>query len=68
MKKHPNLSGMVKLALCLLGFALLIAFANTHLIQTDTIARLTIHEMQQRNDIELSWWDPPSCAITTTRR
>ena len=54
MKKHPNLSGMVRLALFFLGFALLIAFANTHLIQTDTIARLTIHEMQQRDDIELA--------------
>ncbi|MBR5301267.1 MAG: hypothetical protein IKU38_00345 [Clostridia bacterium] len=54
MKKHPNLSGLARLALFLLGFALLIAFANTHLIQTDTIARLTIHEMQQRSDIELA--------------
>lgn len=45
---------MAKLALFLLGFVLLLAFANTHLIQTDTIARLTIHEMQQREDIELA--------------
>lgn len=54
MKSHPNLSRMAKLALFFLGFALLIVFANTHLIQTDTIARLTIHEMQQRDDIELA--------------
>ena len=54
MNKHPNLRSFVCLALFLLGFALLLAFANTHLIQTDTIARLTIHEMQQRNDIELA--------------
>lgn len=54
MKKHPNLSRAAKLVLFFLGFALLIAFANTHLIQTDTIARLTIHEMQQRSDIELA--------------
>ena len=45
---------MIRLALFLLGFVLLLAFANTHLIQTDTIARLTIHEMQQRDDIELA--------------
>ena len=54
MKTHPNLRGMVALVLFLLGFALLLAFANVHLIQTDTIARLTIHEMQQRDDIELA--------------
>lgn len=54
MKKHPNLRGMAKLALFMLGFVLLLVFANTHLIQTDTIARLTIHEMQQRDDIELA--------------
>ena len=54
MKKHPNLRGMAMLALFLLGFALLLAFANVHLIQTDTIARLTIYEMQQRSDIELA--------------
>ena len=54
MKKHPNLRGMAMLALFVLGFALLLAFANVHLIQTDTIARLTIHEMQQRSDIELA--------------
>ena len=54
MKNHPNLSGLARLVLFLLGFALLIVFANTHFIQTDTIARLTIHEMQQRDDIELA--------------
>ena len=54
MKKHPNLCSAARLSLFLLGFALLLAFANTHLIQTDTIARLTIHEMQQREDIELA--------------
>lgn len=54
MKKHPNLSALARLALFFLGFALLLVFANTHLIQTDTIARLTIHEMQQRSDIELA--------------
>ena len=55
MKKHSNLRGLAGLALFLLGFVLVLAFANTHLIQTDTIARLTIHEMQQRDDIELAF-------------
>ena len=54
MKRHPNLRRMARLVLFLLGFALLLLFANTHLIQTDTIARLTIYEMQQRDDIELA--------------
>ncbi|MGN0776405.1 MAG: hypothetical protein ACI4MM_06965 [Candidatus Ventricola sp.] len=54
MKRHPNLRGFVRLGLFMLGFVLLLLFANTHLIQTDTIARLTLHEMQQRSDIELA--------------
>ena len=54
MKKHSNLSSVFRLVLFLLGFVLVLVFANTHLIQTDTIARLTIHEMQQRDDIELA--------------
>lgn len=55
MKKHPNLRGLAYLSLFLLGFALVLAFANTHLIQTDTIARMTLHEMHQRDDIELAF-------------
>jgi len=55
VKKHPNLRSCVQLVLFLLGFALFLCFANTHLIQTDTIARLTLHEMQQRDDIELAF-------------
>ena len=55
MKKHPNLLGFAKLCLFFLGFALFLCFANAHLIQTDTFARLTIHEMQQREDIELAF-------------
>lgn len=54
MKKHPNLTALGRLALFFLGFALVLVFANTHLIQTDTIARLTLYEMQQREDIELA--------------
>ena len=37
--------------LCLM---LLIAFANKFLLQTDTVAFLTIREMQQREDIEMA--------------
>ena len=54
MNRHPNLRGFAKLALFFLGFALLLLFANTHLIQTDTIACLTLREMQARDDIELA--------------
>ncbi len=55
MKTHSNLRRAAGLALFLLGFVLVLLFANTHLIQTDTIARMTIHEMQQRDDIELAF-------------
>ena len=55
MKRHPNLRGLIKLSLFALGFMLLILFADTHLIQTDTIARMTLHEMQEREDIELAF-------------
>lgn len=52
MKTH--LRSAAKLAAFLLGFALLIAFANRHLIITDTFASLTMHEMKSRDDIELA--------------
>lgn len=52
MKKH--IRGAVKLAVFLLGFALLLSFANTHLIKTDTFTSLTLHEMKSRSDIELA--------------
>ena len=55
MKRHPNLRGLIRLGLFALGFVLLILFADTHLIQTDTIARMTLHEMQEREDIELAF-------------
>lgn len=55
MKRHPILRGFIRLGLFALGFVLLLAFANTHLIQTDSIARMTIREMQQREDIELAF-------------
>ena len=54
MKRHPKLRGFVRLGLFALGFVLLLLFADTHLIQTDTIARLTLHEMQERSDIDLA--------------
>ena len=47
-----------KMAARLAGFfaclALLILFANTHLLQTDTVAYLTLREMKARSDIELA--------------
>lgn len=52
MKTH--LRGAAKLAAFLLGFVLLIAFANRHLIITDTFASLTMHELKSRDDIELA--------------
>ena len=55
MKRHPNLRGLIRLGLFALGFVLLLLFANTHLIQTDTIACLTLREMQAREDIELAF-------------
>ena len=55
MKRHPNLRGLIRLGLFALGFMLLLLFANTHLIQTDTIACLTLREMQAREDIELAF-------------
>lgn len=42
---------IVGFMLCLV---LLIAFANRFLLQTDTVAFLTVREMQQRDDIELA--------------
>ena len=53
MKKH--LRGGLRLLAFLLGFALLLAFANRHFIKTDTVERMTIYEMQQRSDIELAF-------------
>lgn len=55
MKRHPNLRGLAGLTLFALGFVLLLAFANTHLIQTDTIACMTLREMQAREDIDLAF-------------
>lgn len=49
-----NLRGAAKFAAFLLGFVLLIAFANRHLIITDTFAALTMHEMKSRDDIEVA--------------
>ena len=52
MKTH--LRGAARLAAFLLGFLGLIAFANRHLIITDTFAALTMHEMKSRSDIEVA--------------
>lgn len=53
MKKYPNLRRMLFLCAFMLGFVFLVLFANLHFIKTDTIAALTLHEMKQRDDIEL---------------
>ena len=55
MKKHPTLHRLARLALFFAGFALFLAFADFHLIQTDTIARMTVYEMQNRDDIEMAF-------------
>lgn len=52
---HLNIRRFLRLGAFLLGFLLLILFADLHLIKTDTIARLTLHEMKQRNDIDLAF-------------
>lgn len=44
--------GIAAFFLCLL---LLVVLANTYLIQTDTVAALTMREMQSRDDIELAF-------------
>lgn len=54
MKKRLNLRRIFSLCAFLLGFVLLIIFADLHFIKTDTIAALTLHEMKQRSDIELA--------------
>jgi len=50
-----NIRRLLRLCAFLLGFLMLILFADLHFIKTDTIARLTMHEMQQRDDIELAF-------------
>lgn len=44
----------IRIAGFFLCLVLLIAFANKFLLQTDTVAFLTIREMQQREDIEMA--------------
>lgn len=44
----------IRIVLFLLCLMLMVAFANKFLLQTDTVAFLTIREMQQRNDIDLA--------------
>ena len=44
----------IRLAVFLLGFALLVILADCTLIQTDTFVALTLSEMKSRSDIELA--------------
>ena len=53
MKKH--IRGILMLVVFMLGFMVLVWFANLHLIQTDTFAALTMKEMQSRDDIDLAF-------------
>jgi len=46
---------LLRLCAFLLGFLLLVVFADLYFIKTDTIASLTLHEMKQRDDIELAF-------------
>ena len=55
MNKLKNLRRLLGLCGFALGFVLLVVFANLHFIKTDTIASLTLHEMKQRDDIELAF-------------
>lgn len=55
MNKRLNLRRIFSLCAFLLGFVLLLIFADLHFIKTDTIAALTLHEMKQRSDIELAF-------------
>lgn len=49
-----HIKPLLRIAGFLLCLALLVAFANTHLLQTDTIPFLTMTEMKARSDIELA--------------
>ena len=46
---------IIRLCVFLLGFVWLIIFANTFLIKTDTYARLTLAELQERDDIQVAF-------------
>lgn len=49
-----RLKPYLRIAGFLLCLALLIAFANTHLLQTDTVPFINMEEMKAREDIELA--------------
>ena len=51
---NSTLRRLARLAAFLLVFVLLLLFANTHFIKTDTYAALTLQEMKHRDDIELA--------------
>ena len=46
---------IIRLCVFLLGFVWLVIFANTFLIKTDTYARLTLAELQERDDIQVAF-------------
>lgn len=55
MKKQSILRRLLGIGAFFLGFALVVLFADYHFIMTDTVASLTMHEMKQRDDIELAF-------------
>lgn len=55
MQQHQKgARGLVRLLAFAVGLVLLVLFANTHLIQTDTITALMMTEMKSRSNIELA--------------
>ena len=52
--KRPLLSGLLRLAAFSLLFLLVLVAADFFLVDTDSVAALTIREMQQADDIELA--------------
>ena len=52
--KRPLLSGLLRLAAFSLLFLLVLVAADFFLVDTDSVAALTIREMQQTDDIELA--------------
>lgn len=55
MNTSKKLRRLLGLCAFVLGFVLLVILADLYFIKTDTIASLTLHEMKQREDIDLAF-------------
>lgn len=53
--KSQTLRGLLRLAAFLLALVLIVVFANTYCIKTDTYAALAIAEVKERSDIEVAF-------------